>query len=77
MNKFFVLAFVGFLALMVSETEACPGLFGGGGGCCPPPPPPACGCGRKKREVLEQQIKTKESDSCPQKEWKQIMTEVS
>uniref|UniRef100_A0AC34QFE5 Uncharacterized protein n=1 Tax=Panagrolaimus sp. JU765 TaxID=591449 RepID=A0AC34QFE5_9BILA len=61
---------------MISEIDACPGLFGGGGcGCMMAPPPPCGGCGRKKREVLEPQIKTREYDSCPQKEWKQIMTE--
>uniref|UniRef100_A0A914XX30 Ground-like domain-containing protein n=1 Tax=Panagrolaimus superbus TaxID=310955 RepID=A0A914XX30_9BILA len=67
------------LLFVVISTEACPGLFGGGGGCGMMAPAfggGGCGggCGkRKKREVLEQQVKTEASNPCPQNEWKKIM----
>ncbi|KAI1716680.1 hypothetical protein Ddc_10475 [Ditylenchus destructor] len=59
---------------------------GCGGGCAcgcvpcyaPPPPPPcvgvACGCGkRKKRSILEQQLKTEETNACPQSQWRKTI----
>ncbi|KAI6212201.1 Ground region domain containing protein [Aphelenchoides besseyi] len=48
--------------------------MGGGGGCgggCAP----MCGCGRKKRSVIEPQIRTEESAPCPQSAWKSIIEE--
>ncbi|KAE9556632.1 hypothetical protein FO519_000038 [Halicephalobus sp. NKZ332] len=71
MNKMFIVVFVAIIALLMPEADACPGLFGGG--CCSPPPSP-CGCGgRKKREALEPQVKTQESNPCPQKEWQKVI----
>lgn len=35
------------------------------------------GCGRKKREVLGQQIRTETDSPCPQSEWKILIEEVS
>uniref|UniRef100_A0A7E4UQH2 Ground-like domain-containing protein n=1 Tax=Panagrellus redivivus TaxID=6233 RepID=A0A7E4UQH2_PANRE len=75
--KVFAVCVVVF-AVLINETDACPGLFGGGGGGCgcmmaPPPPPCGGGCGRKKREVLEQQVKTFDSNPCPQASWKAVM----
>uniref|UniRef100_A0AC35FYK1 Ground-like domain-containing protein n=1 Tax=Panagrolaimus sp. PS1159 TaxID=55785 RepID=A0AC35FYK1_9BILA len=64
--------------IFLVSIEACPGLFGGGGGCMMAPTfggGGGCGggCGRKKRDVLEQQVKTQASNPCPQNEWKKIM----
>ncbi|CAD5219176.1 unnamed protein product [Bursaphelenchus okinawaensis] len=46
-------------------------MLGGGGGCggggC------GGGCGRKKRSVLEPQLKTELSSECPQSAWKAVM----
>uniref|UniRef100_A0AC34FT72 Uncharacterized protein n=1 Tax=Panagrolaimus sp. ES5 TaxID=591445 RepID=A0AC34FT72_9BILA len=71
-NIFMITVTIIFLVFI--STEACPGLFGGGGGGCGMMAP-AFGCGgrRKKREVLEQQVKTETSNPCPQSEWKKIM----
>ncbi|KAH7726492.1 hypothetical protein AAVH_05883 [Aphelenchoides avenae] len=53
----------------------CGGGYGGGGcgggtACIP-----VCtsSCGRKKRAILEQQLKTEASDLCPQKEWSTLI----
>ncbi|KAI1716685.1 hypothetical protein Ddc_10480 [Ditylenchus destructor] len=46
----------------------CGGGGGGGGGC-------GGGCGRKKRSILEEQLRTEESSICPQSEWKRVMIE--
>uniref|UniRef100_A0A915D072 Uncharacterized protein n=1 Tax=Ditylenchus dipsaci TaxID=166011 RepID=A0A915D072_9BILA len=48
--------------------RGCGGGGGGGGGC-------GGGCGRKKRSILEEQIKTHETAVCPQSEWRTVMLE--
>uniref|UniRef100_A0A914QYN1 Ground-like domain-containing protein n=1 Tax=Panagrolaimus davidi TaxID=227884 RepID=A0A914QYN1_9BILA len=50
------------------------GLGGGGGGGCGQP---ACGggCGRKKREIIQPQIRTEQTEICPQNEWRTTMIE--
>ncbi|KAI1714396.1 hypothetical protein DdX_08491 [Ditylenchus destructor] len=42
----------------------CGGGCGGCGGCC----------GRKKRSLLEQQLKTESSNACPQSAWNETIT---
>lgn len=79
MNKKILLT-LALLALMVLDSEACPGLFGGGGGgCCQP----SCGCGRKKRsieetsELIVPSLNTEAMNPCPQNAWLADMEAVS
>uniref|UniRef100_A0A7E4VKR7 Ground-like domain-containing protein n=1 Tax=Panagrellus redivivus TaxID=6233 RepID=A0A7E4VKR7_PANRE len=64
------------VTMLVLETLCCGfglggGECGGGGGGCGG----GCssGCGRKKREIIEPQIRTEQHVLCPQNEWRVTM----
>ncbi|KAI6239628.1 Ground region domain containing protein [Aphelenchoides fujianensis] len=74
-NSRVLVCFVLLSTLLVLSVDGCgfPMGGGGGGGCggCAP----MCGCGRKKRSVIEPQIRTEESAPCPQAAWESIIKE--